>query len=84
MKCHLEPSPSQETQSKDLQLVFAVVPVSASSFSVSERTVAVVAVIVAPAVASRYPRALALGLSIEQQTRGFNPWGMLSYPIQSI
>jgi hypothetical protein len=35
---------------------------------------------VAVAVASRYPKASALGLSGQQNERGFSPWGMLSSP----
>ena len=33
----------------------------------------------AVAVASRYPKASALGLSDPYRERGFSPWGMLSF-----
>ncbi len=36
------------------------------------------------AVASRYPKALALGLPRPRQQRGFSPWGMLSSPSHNI
>jgi hypothetical protein len=36
------------------------------------------ALALAVAVASRYPKALALGLSEPYKERGFGPWGMLS------
>jgi hypothetical protein len=39
-----------------------------------------VTVAIAVALASRYPKASALGLSAPSHIRGFNPWGMLSCP----